>query len=159
MLCLNKAIKKAKKNHPNLCNIISEGYKTIRKLERDNACIEELETAFSKIICDSARLEFGCVDENRLKILEFTTKWLYFIDAFNDYEEDFKKKRFNPITFETNSYKERFTYFYKHMKNLYTLVKRVELINDENYKIAYIIATDVVSLTNYKILKEKRLLK
>ena len=153
---LNGAFVKAKNNHPNLWNIIDQGYKEVRRLEKENAAIEKLEEAFASIVTRSAKEEFNCRDPNRLMILDFTSRWLYFIDAFHDYDEDKKENRFNPLDFSDLNYGQRYSYFYNHMEYLNTYIREAELVKDENYKIAYIIATDVVPLTNYRILKEKR---
>jgi hypothetical protein len=42
-IILKKAFNKAKRNHPNLWKIIDDGYKQIRRLEKENAEIEMLE--------------------------------------------------------------------------------------------------------------------
>lgn len=153
-LFLLRSFKKAKEKHQTMWYTVDSGYKKIRELESKNSSVQELETAFSNIICDIAKNEFHCNDSNRLSILEFTTKWIYFIDAYDDYDKDIKKRRFNPLKFE--SLNERLHFFNIHMSELYEIIKEVKTIKDKNFETVSLIVTDSVEKTNYGMLKNKR---
>ena len=147
---------KAKKRHPEMWKLIKERYSHIRELELNNASLNELEEYFSNFMIEIAITFFDLKDQSMIQLSYFACRWLYFIDAFDDYEKDIKKGRFNPLKFETNTLEEKYFFFNKHMEELFELIKGIRHSKDINNQIVFKIAVQGIPLTNFKILKSKR---
>lgn len=147
---------KAKRKHPKMWNLIKERYTYIRELEKENASLNEIEDYFSKFMIELATEFFNLKDDNMKKLIYFACRWLYFIDAFDDYEKDINKNRFNPLIFKNDSLEEKLMFFNTHMEELFSLIDGIKPLKDVNYQIVYKIATQGIPLTNFKILKSKR---
>ncbi len=95
-----KGFKKAKALHPRAAEIIARHMEDLRKLEKENcASLDRAADPFGMMIAD---LSDYCLGE------EFATqytrdlfygigKWVYLIDALDDYDKDVKKKNYNPF--------------------------------------------------------------
>ncbi len=94
---LKSAYKRAKKVEPEFDEIVKARYSQLRKLEQDN--IDSI---------DRSADPFGCMMQDLVKVLagddySFEVgeiaynlgKWVYLIDAIDDYDKDLKKKSFN----------------------------------------------------------------
>lgn len=96
-LVLSAAIRKAKKNAPHMWEIISGEYAALRELERQNADLCALEESFSRMMLRLAKECFRLQDAERLAYLDTAARWLYFIDAVDDLDENKKEGTFNPF--------------------------------------------------------------
>ncbi len=121
-LVLHRAIRKAKKNAPHMWEIISGEYAALRELERQNGDIHALETCFARMMLRLAEECFGLQDRERLAYLQTAAKWLYFIDAVDDLDENLKEGTFNPFA-SFGSFRElknrRYRYLTDHIRQLY----------------------------------------
>ncbi len=101
---IKKGYKKAKKLYPEIDKIIEEGYTELRKLETnlsdsiDLTCdpfATILERISTEVFKDKAT-------ENTKQLFYALGKWIYLIDALDDYDKDIKKGSFNVLY---NAYK------------------------------------------------------
>lgn len=127
---LKRAIKKAKKNYADMWLIVNEGYSYIRDLEKDNATLETIENAFADMMCKIAECCRQTRDKQTLLILSVISKWLYFIDAIDDLDENIAEGTFNPLL-KYGSFKNlKLSYNTVILKHYYSLFE--ELKFDEN---------------------------
>ena len=92
-------IKKARKDFPELAEIIDGGYRKMLELERAKSGILEICASFSRLISDLLQLEFDC-SEMICDYGKAIAGWLYFIDQLDDYDEDTAKGKYNPLVIE-----------------------------------------------------------
>ncbi len=94
-------VRKAKRLYPNKYDTIKTYLKRLTQLEKANCDkIDESADMFAKLMEEIAAAPF-ITDENTLRVLRWLGynlgRWIYILDAFNDIEEDIKKKNYNPI--------------------------------------------------------------
>lgn len=124
---LSSAIRKAKKSNPDMWEIISNGYTNIRVLEKDNQTLETLENSFADIMCNVAKECFEINNGQKLSLLKAISKWLYFIDAIDDLDENIAEGTFNPFL-EYKSFKNlKLNYKKGIIEHYYSLFKDVNL--------------------------------
>ncbi len=124
---LERAIKKAKKNYNDMWQIIDQGYSRIRGLEKGNATLETIENAFSDMICSVVENCFEIKDERKIVILSSISKWLYFIDAVDDLDENVAKGTFNPFL-KYGSFKNlKLKYNTEILQHYYSLFERLSI--------------------------------
>ena len=88
-------IKKAERLDPDLSKVVSEQFEKFYKFEKENPTITELCELFGDLmlkICTSLNMDKKYNDT----ILNIA-RWLYYIDAVDDYEKDLKTGEFNPL--------------------------------------------------------------
>lgn len=102
---INKAYKRAKKKEPELNRIVKERYDELLKYEKINGnSIDFASDPFGKMMQEVvAQLIGDCVTEDLLAIAYDLGKWIYLIDALDDFDKDIKKKNYNVFV---NSYIE-----------------------------------------------------
>ncbi len=107
---LKSAFKKAKKLEPKLEEIVKNRYQQLRKLEVANCdSIDISADPFGNMMKDVVKViseEF--YSEELGQISYDLGKWVYLIDALDDYDKDLKKKSFNVFynVYKCNSKKE-----------------------------------------------------
>lgn len=89
-------VRKAKKDYPELDKVIHEGYRKIQALERENKSVIDIGHSFGQLMSGIVTTGFDAPGEMVSYVYEIA-RWLYFIDALDDYDEDLEKGRFNPI--------------------------------------------------------------
>jgi len=107
-----KSILKAKNDYNEIYEIIRDGYKKIQEDELNDASLYNLSNDFSKLMTNILINSFN-VQKWQLEYVSYISKWLYFIDALDDLDEDIKKGRFNPLREYKSSEKLINTYYYK----------------------------------------------
>lgn len=110
---LNKSFKKAKSRFPEIDGVVKNCYNELRKLEiaecgiLDKVCepFAEMLSKVSCIVLDSFSTE------QTESFFYYLGKWIYLIDAFDDYDADIKKKQYNPfrLAYNKESAKELIT--------------------------------------------------
>ena len=92
--------RKAKALLPAADDIVRTRYEQLRKLESENAAgLDQAAHPFASMLRDIAALLLGgAADENNLALCYNIGKFVYLTDAFDDIEEDAKKRRYNPFT-------------------------------------------------------------
>ncbi len=91
-----KPIRRAQKRYPRMAERISEGYKEMYGLERQNSRIRPIEERFADMM-EEAVGTFRALEPWEAAYIRGISKWVYYIDALDDYEKDYKKKKFNAL--------------------------------------------------------------
>lgn len=99
-----RVFKKAKKDFPEMAQCISAGYKEILEAEKDNRSLMEIAECFGKMMINTVESSFS-MDETKKLFVREISRWLYVIDALDDYNKDAKKGDFNPIVQKNLSFK------------------------------------------------------
>lgn len=113
-ILFGKQIKKARKQNPQIYEIISEGYRRITVDEKNGEDVIVIGDRFADMMCELVKA-VGRVDDNTLSYIRLVSRWLYYIDALDDYDKDIKKERFNPLILKDIDYK---TYKNKHFHTI-----------------------------------------
>ena len=104
-LAFKGAYKKAKNRMPSLDEYISNQMKLLRSLERENCdSVDRVADSFANVLMEVSKVVL------QDKATEYTNglfyaigKWIYLIDALDDYDKDIKKGNFNVLY---NSFKQ-----------------------------------------------------
>jgi len=107
MLALKRCVKKLKKRHGEKCAIIESRLKELAQLEADRCSSMDMAAEpFAKLMEEVMAYEPLCKsDKNRetLKWLGYNLgKWIYILDAYNDIEDDIRKKAYNVLLCQFN---------------------------------------------------------
>lgn len=150
-------IAKAKKTDPKMWQIIKEEYIALHELEKQNGALEALEQQFARMMVRVGTERFGLSDPEKIAALELAARWLYFIDAVDDLDENRKEGTFNPFV-GCGSFRElknrRYLELSAHFQQLYRDVKK--LPGEENALVLnYILFTKVPTETIRVLLKER----
>ncbi len=105
--------KKAMKNHPEIEKAVKKMSASQFEVEKDKNCsIDKAAEPTAKMLSDVLSLLVESSDENSDNIKRvlssfgyFLGKWIYLIDAANDFEDDLKSGSFNPYIIAYNSEK------------------------------------------------------
>ncbi len=94
---LSKAYKRSKKQEPELDEIVRDCYKELVDYERTGGDSVDISAdPFGKMMVEVVKVLAGEIaDENLLGLAYNLGKWIYLIDALDDYDKDVKKKSFN----------------------------------------------------------------
>lgn len=105
---LKKHYIKAAKLLPEIDATVTESYDKLTKMEKENAAgIDRVADCFASMM-ESVGLNLtGSTDENLGKLLYNIGKFVYIADALDDVDEDFKKKRYNPLIAEFGNFTDR----------------------------------------------------
>ena len=98
-MLLSGGFKRAKKREEKLCEIVERNYKALAVLEKagENR-IDAISDPFANMLVEISREVLGEVsDEYSDGFFYQTGKWIYLIDALDDYDEDVKKGNYNPF--------------------------------------------------------------
>lgn len=94
-----KGFRKSKNEHPEIARIIQRRMEELWKLEKENAdSLDRAADPFGMMIADLSDYvvkEFAT--EYTRRLCYSIGKWVYLIDALDDYEKDIKKKNYNPF--------------------------------------------------------------
>lgn len=154
-LAASGQISKAKKTEPEMWEIIRDEYIALRELEKQNAPLDALEQQFSRMMVLVGTRCFGLQDPQRLKALDFAARWLYFIDAVDDLDENLAEKTFNPLA-SFGSFRDMKRLHYRelaaHFQQLHSQATR--LAGADNAQVLnYILFTKVPTETIHVLLK------
>lgn len=109
-LFLLNGFKKAKKLYPEVDKIVCDGYERLRSLEKQN--VDSIDIAcdpFSEILMEISKQVFKDKASEYTNLLFYAIgKWIYLIDALDDYDKDVKKGNFNVLynSFKSETYKK-----------------------------------------------------
>ena len=106
-LFLESAFKKIKRKYAEKCEIISHRLRELEKLEKE--CCNSMDRAaepFARLMEEIMYYPETCKDEKQSDILKWMGynigRWIYIIDAYNDLEDDIRKKTYNPFIYQFN---------------------------------------------------------
>lgn len=153
-------IKRAKKAFPLMDNLLKEYHIKMNELEHTNSSLEEMEITFSNMMVEIAEKCFGLSDESRLKALDYLSKWLYFIDALDDLDDDVRDNTFNYLKKYASSLKEltneKYNVILNHIAFLNKFKESIEFDDDNNTKIIKRVINYTVSDTNFNVIAKRR---
>ncbi len=94
---LSKAYKKAKKQEPKLDEIVKKSYKTLTDYEKTGGDSVDISADSFGIMMSAIVKELAgeVADQNLLDLSYGLGKWIYLIDALDDFDKDKKRKSFN----------------------------------------------------------------
>lgn len=92
-----KPFKKAEADYHQTHNIVMKGFEEFRELEKQGAALEDLANAFAEIMKQSTKSLFKCSEISE-ETIRHVARWIYFIDAVDDLDDDIKKGCFNPFS-------------------------------------------------------------
>ena len=148
MLFINLIASKIKKNHKKLFSEISNCMLMIKQAEDKGGDIELQSKLTSEMVIMAIQYENIIVlDEDEKSFLHSLIEWLCFVDAIDDYNEDFCKKRYNPLIGKGYNNMTNFKDYY--LKEYHNLAKIYEKINSDLKK-----AVDGIKVDN----NEKRII-
>lgn len=98
-LFLSAGFKRSKKAHSKLCEIVRENYTKLYMLEKSGeTSIDKTADPFAVMLAElSDELLKENATENSYSFFYNLGKWIYLIDALDDYDKDIKKKNYNPF--------------------------------------------------------------
>lgn len=96
MLVLGRKFRKAEKHFPKMAEAIAAGYREMYRLEQAGSGIRPIEDAFADMMTNTIS-SFYEPKEWEITFICGISKWVYYIDALDDYEKDYKKQTFNAL--------------------------------------------------------------
>ncbi len=96
---LKGGFRRAARRHPRFAEIVSSNYEKLREIESaGDKSIDETADPFAVMLAQlSAELLGKFSDEFSYKFFYNLGKWIYLIDALDDYDKDVTKGRYNPF--------------------------------------------------------------
>lgn len=95
-ILFRRTIKRAQKDYPLIDATIREGYGAIQLAEQNNESVLRIADRFGELMTATLDAAFSASEAVREYVREIS-RWLYYIDALDDYDEDIAKKRFNAL--------------------------------------------------------------
>ena len=104
----NHIYKKAKKNNPVIAEKLGKLIKEQAEAEKRNAGVDEAADASAKMLAEMVSTDIEASDNTALNRLGyFLGRWVYLIDAADDYRDDKKTGSFNPfLSYGENEYRK-----------------------------------------------------
>lgn len=96
---LSSGFKRAAKKHPELVEIVRRNYEALRTLEKNGEkSIDKTADPFALMVAELGDTLLGeKASESSYLFFYSLGKWIYLIDALDDYDKDLKKKNYNPF--------------------------------------------------------------
>ncbi len=98
-LFLNRGYKKARRLMSEVDALVKKRYEELRELERsDNGLIDRVCEPFSLMLAEISDAILGdFATQNTHDLFFYIGKWIYVIDALDDYDKDLKRGEYNPF--------------------------------------------------------------
>ncbi len=98
-LIVAKGNRKVKRLYPEINRVITERYAELRELEKKEcASVDEIAEPFAQMMVELGNIALSGKEYKGVRqLLYFLGKWIYLIDALDDYEKDIKEKNYNPL--------------------------------------------------------------
>ena len=98
-LLFSSGFKKCAKKNPELVKIVEENYNELYKLEKaQEKSIDKIAHPFACLLAELSDSLLGeYKNENTYRYFYNFGKWIYLIDALDDYDKDVKKGNYNPF--------------------------------------------------------------
>jgi hypothetical protein len=126
----NRVFRKVKKEYPLMWDIIEKGHEKMREVEKLDGPIEDIEICFATLIEEIARKVFCVTEENKISIIKYIAKMLYFMDAVDDIDKDIKRNTYNGLK-RYGSKNEYVLRHYSDLKTHLTLLRKEMMPFDE----------------------------
>ncbi len=161
---IKKGYKKAKKLYPNVDKIVQDGYNRLINYEKQNLdSVDVVCDAFAKMLEEiSSEIFKEKTTEYTRNLFYAIGKWIYLIDALDDYDKDVKKNNFNVLynAYKSDSFNELISNFKTEICFIFNTIFAQISENFKNIKMTYntdlvinILTRGVPTTTNKIILK------
>lgn len=150
---LKKTFRKADDRYGDISNMISDFFIDFRRREKCNDDIMSLACFFGNMMKRIGQI-FN-LDAAKLNQLALLGRWVYFIDAVDDYKTDIAKNEFNPFKrpFDGQPLRQKADEVVKVYKNIYSShLLQTEFLDLPNRVIEYLMNVSIPNMT-YKVLK------
>lgn len=101
-IVLGEKIRGAVRKYPEMAASIARGYEEIYGLEKRNSGVREIGECFADMM-ENTMSAYRPLKEWEREYLRGISRWIYYIDALEDYERDWKERKFNPLKKEDAS--------------------------------------------------------
>ena len=132
---ISKGYKRAKKLQPEMDKIVFDGYKNLLSLEqKGEKSVDIVSDSFATMMAKISNVLFGEFStEYTYNLVYALGKWVYLIDALDDYDKDIKNKSYNVFynAYGQNSYAE---FIEKNSSEIAFIFNTVFTQISENYK-------------------------
>ena len=132
---ISKGYKRAKKLQPEMDKIVCDGYKNLLSLEqKGEKSVDIVSDSFATMMAKISNVLFGEFStEYTYNLVYALGKWVYLIDALDDYDKDIKNKSYNVFynAYGQNSYAE---FIEKNSSEIAFIFNTVLAQISENYK-------------------------
>lgn len=96
MALLGGRIRKAEAQFPEMACQIARGYEEMYRLETAGSGVRPIEECFADMMVNTMT-QFRPLEQWEERYIRCIARWVYYIDALDDYEEDFQAGRFNSL--------------------------------------------------------------
>ena len=96
MVLLRRRFQKAERRYPRMADAIARGYVDMYALEKAGSRIRPIEDRFGEMMVETMA-SFRPLYQWEETYIRHISRWIYYIDALDDYEEDCRKGRFNAL--------------------------------------------------------------
>jgi len=117
----SRQIRRAQQELPEAYSLICEGYNKIAIDEEKNADAISISNDFADMIIDACSVSFSLSGQD-LTVLRGIFRWVYIIDALDDYDKDVKKKSFNPLLISDMNFRD---FVDSNYKNIHVLIHSI----------------------------------
>lgn len=152
----NSAYKKVQKTEKTLCQIVENSYNKLYNYEqRKGDSVVFASEIFGEMLSNSVKEIAGEYFSEDVKNLSFNLgKWIYVIDALDDFDKDVKKGEYNPFLYEYDDVKTKKDLIKNHKQELTFLFgDMLSEIANSNSKIQYYFNHDLIDNILYKGIK------
>lgn len=162
-IAFGKSINKAKKGFPELAEIIKDGYLEMYKLETTGGNIIDICNSFADMMEKLLKASFD-VGEGKVKFVKGISRWLYFIDQLDDYDDDVKEGKYNPLVIEGISKRElidkKHDYIFGILKEIFYDYEEIKASMDLNCSedcLLYAVINESIPNVTSMILSDRKL--
>ena len=158
--------KRAKKLEPKLDKIVEENFNKLLKLEKDNCdSIDIAADPFGNLLCEVVKELSGEDFAMEVKALSYNLgKWIYLIDAIDDYDKDKKKKSYNVFinSFKCDSKDELLTKNEREIQAIFSVILSdiITASNNIKYKFNHDLTDNIIKFglikETKKVMEKKR---
>lgn len=125
-----RTFKKVRRDYPLLWEIIEEGHARMNEVEACNGPIEEIENHFAHLVGRLTKEVFLIENENKISIIKYIAKMLYFMDAVDDIDKDIRRNTYNGLK-KYCSKKDYVTKHYNQLKKHLDMLKSDVLVYED----------------------------
>lgn len=135
---------------PEADGIVRAEYERLRALEKQNAQgVDRVADCFASMMQKLGKSITGDADERLGRLLYNVGKFVYLADALDDVDEDFRKKRYNPLLAALGGYENRRQFIEDHRAELTfmlasTVNRAIECFNAIEFKGAHDLLKNVL---------------
>jgi hypothetical protein len=144
-----KQVKKAKLIFPEADEIISKYYDELRALEEQNeTIIDKVSDCFGQMLKHLVLLINPSADDNLYSLAYNVGRYIYLIDAVDDYEDDVKSGNYNPFIARYGKEKTFDDFMGKYGEEVEFIVygtinKAISAFNDRAYNQSYLLLKNI----------------